>query len=134
MWYGLTSFLVLYLFLVAGLSREHVNAILTIQQRILILFKQEEHLPTENDNDNAGESLPADIRPILRHPDLEPVIRRAICCPRCFEQYAVEACPAMCDKRQAPKLVELLFGKLRATISMATLFGSDAPIRRWSSA
>ena len=103
MWYGLICFMVLYLFLVAGLSREHVNAILTIQQQILTLFKQEEYLTTEEDSDSAASSLPADIRTVLRNLDLEPFIRRAVCCPRCFEQYVLEACPAMCSKRQTTK-------------------------------
>ena len=102
-WYGMICLMVLYLFLVAGLSREHVNAILAIQQRILTLFVQEEAIDPPEEHDPISTSLPMDIRTVMGRLDIEPEILRDVCCPRCFRRYPIQSSPDVCTHRETMK-------------------------------
>lgn len=99
----LASALVLYLFLIAGLSREHVNAILTILRRILQLFV-EDHLLCGDGVPISG--LPVDVRTLMRSLDLDPVIHRSVCCGRCFKLYPLAMCPSICSHQPTSRSQE----------------------------
>lgn len=48
-------------------------------------------------------NIPADIRTIYTHLQLEPEILRVICCPQCFKQYATGVVPLRCTWRRSPR-------------------------------
>lgn len=93
----------LYLFLIAGLSREHANAILTILRRILQLFVEDHVLCVD---DSVISSLPSDVRTLMRSLDLEPIIHRSVCCGRCFKLYPLAICPEVCSHQPTSRSEE----------------------------
>ena len=47
--------------------------------------------------------IPADIRTVYSHCQLDPEIHRVICCPQCFKQYSAGAVPLRCTWRRSPR-------------------------------
>lgn len=47
--------------------------------------------------------LPHDVRSAMSALNLEPVIIRSICCPKCFHKYTLETLPEICARRETPR-------------------------------
>ncbi|KAJ7677005.1 hypothetical protein DFH06DRAFT_1266270 [Mycena polygramma] len=46
--------------------------------------------------------IPEDVRTAVKQLSIEPVIKRSICCPKCYRAYSFEELPQVCLARQTP--------------------------------
>ncbi|KAI6001765.1 hypothetical protein EDD15DRAFT_2115557, partial [Pisolithus albus] len=82
------------LHLLCGLSIDHCAFALSGLR--LVLQSRRSSQPGVED------SIPRDIRTVLKDLSLPPVTKTFVCCPKCFCCYVPDSCPERCTNKDTP--------------------------------
>jgi len=89
-----------YAYLHWGLSREQASTLLYAHQHILRLALTPTRL-------SLSWNPPHNIRTIVTHLNIDPVILRSVCCPACYKQYSLVDLPDVCDWKERSRCKKL---------------------------
>ena len=107
----LSNFVVVYLQLMAGLSRRHANLLTTLTTQGIML-QNFAAVIGHRDARKRAQDLPRNVRTAVSWLDLNPVLYRSACCPACFQLYPMDHIPKHCEHqitiRSAPRGASLL--------------------------
>ncbi|EGG06129.1 uncharacterized protein MELLADRAFT_106984 [Melampsora larici-populina 98AG31] len=84
-WLFLCVALVTYLHVVAGVSRRVVDSTLKILRLILIQFSQ--NISLHKFDEDLLKTFPTSSATALKWLEIESVLERSVCCPKCFKKY-----------------------------------------------
>lgn len=99
-----------WLYLVCGLSRASTSQFLIVLGTIVNLaIELGSILSVFASNRTSGEAsfetlhLPRDVRSAMSTLNIEPIIIRSMCCPKCFHKYDFNSLPQICTQRETPR-------------------------------